>query len=87
MLSDVQYADHHDEETPLECVLGSEDLKPNQFYKILKVKGIPPGFAKKEGLVSSVSTIYANGADIDEESGEYIIPDGEEVQVGILLRL
>ena len=65
----------------MECELQGEDLN-GKGYRMIQVRGLPPGWAKKNGIESGVSTIEAQGFDIDDQTNELIVPSGVEVVVG-----
>lgn len=79
-MADVQFEDHHDEDAPVECELQGEDLE-NKPYQMVRVTGLPPDFARKNRLQSNVNTIFADGAEIDDDTGELVLPVNANVQV------
>ena len=83
VLSDKQFLDKHKEEQPVECELQGEDLD-GKAYRMVQVSGLPPGWAKQNRIESGVSTIEAQGFDIDDDTNELIVPSGAEVVVGHL---
>jgi hypothetical protein len=84
ILSEKQFLDHtRVEEQPVECELQGEDLD-GKGYKMVQVRGLYPGWAKQNGIVSGLSTIEAQGFDIDDDTNELIVPSGAEVVVGQL---
>jgi hypothetical protein len=89
VLSVTQFEDHHSDEKeqqPLECELQGDDLDGGKGYirRMVRVQGLPRGWAKKNGIESSVTTIFAKGSDIDYDTDELIIPANVEVVVGHL---
>lgn len=76
----MQYEDRRDEEQPLECEMQGEDLNGRKF-KMLKIKGLPPGFAKLEYVQSGFTTLFADGSDIDDATNELLIGEGNRIQV------
>eukprot|EP00545_Synedropsis_sp_CCMP1620_P006689 CAMPEP_0119029482 /NCGR_PEP_ID=MMETSP1176-20130426/40541_1 /TAXON_ID=265551 /ORGANISM="Synedropsis recta cf, Strain CCMP1620" /LENGTH=760 /DNA_ID=CAMNT_0006985829 /DNA_START=47 /DNA_END=2329 /DNA_ORIENTATION=- len=81
VLSDKQYEDHHEEEQPVECEMQGEDLNGTK-YKMVKIKGIPPGYVKLNNIESGSTTIFADGSDIDDDNYELTIPNGAQIQLG-----
>lgn len=72
---------HHDEDQPLKCELQGEDLdgKP---HVMVRVKGFTTSWARENNVTSGVTTIFApNGADIDDETRELVIPSEAEIKV------
>jgi hypothetical protein len=81
IISHRQYKDHHDEDQPLECELQGEDLN-GTAYKMVRVRGHSTSWARKNKVESGLDTIFApDGADIDDNAGELIIPSGANIKV------
>lgn len=80
VISDMQYEDRHDEEQPIECEMQGEDLNGRKF-KMVKIKGLPPGFAKLNNFQSGFTTLFADGSDIDDATNELLIGEGTQIQV------
>ena len=73
--------DHSDDDQPLECELQGEDLNGDP-YMMVQVKGLNSSWARKNNVTSGVTTIFApNGADIDDETRELVIPSVAEIKV------
>ena len=66
---------------PLECELQGVDLNGTK-YKLVRVKGLTSSWALKNNVTSGVTTIFApNGADIDDEVNELLVPSGAVIKV------
>jgi hypothetical protein len=48
---------------------------------MVDVKGLPPGWAKKNNVMSGETTMYAPDSDIDDDTDELIIPEGASIEV------
>ena len=81
VLSHKQYLDHHVEEQPLECELQSKDVLNVKQYTMVKVKGLKAKWARKNGIESGVTTLFASNSVIDDDSNELIIPTNETIKV------
>ena len=68
----------------IECELQGEDLVDGRSSMTVLVKGLDADFAHLNNLVSSVSTIYVDGAEIDDAKYELVIPTElkDRVEVG-----
>ena len=85
VISHRQYEDHHEEDQPLECELQGEDLN-GTAYKLVRVRGHSTSWARKNKVESGLGTIFApDGADIDDDAGELIIPSGANIKVNTIL--
>ncbi|KAI2503879.1 Gametolysin peptidase M11 [Fragilaria crotonensis] len=82
ILSDKEYLDHHVEDQPLECELQSTDVVKANGISVVKVKGKTTGWAKKNGIESGVTTLFASNSVIDDDTDELIIPTGETIELG-----
>ena len=84
VLSHKQYIDHHFEEQPLECELQSQDVLNVKQYKVVKVEGLTTRWARKNGIESGVTTLFASNAVIDDDSSALIIPTNVTIKVSQL---
>jgi hypothetical protein len=82
VLIEKQYEDNlYHEDQPLKCELQGEDLNGDQ-YMMVQVKGLDSSWARKNNVTSGVTTIFVpNGADIDDETRELVIPSKAEIKV------
>ena len=81
VVSHKQYLDRHVEEQPLECELQSNDKMNVKQYKMVKVQGLTTKWARKNGIKSGVTTLFASNSVIDGDSSELIIPTNETIKV------
>jgi hypothetical protein len=84
LLAEVQFEDKIEREADVFCVLQGADLV-GAVYNMVKVKGLPPGWAKNNNVVSAETFLLAPAADIDFAASELIIPDGADIQVNPFL--
>lgn len=79
----VLLKDNHEDQY-IECELQGEDLANGRSSMAVAVKGLDAEFAHLNNLVSSVSTIYVDGAEIDDVTYELVIPSElkDRVEVG-----
>ena len=81
VLSHKQFEDRHSEYQPLECELQGADLN-GAAYKMVRVANHTTDWATRNNLESGESTIFATeGAEINDETGELIIPPGSTIEV------
>jgi hypothetical protein len=80
VISEKEYDDNHEEDQPLECELQGDDLDGGA-YQMLRVKDVTTKWAKNNKLESGLSTIFAQDAEIDDDSNELKIPKGSSIQV------
>jgi hypothetical protein len=78
------FEDKIEREADVFCVLQGADLV-GAVYSMVKVKGLPPGWAKNNNVVSAETFLLAPAADIDFAASELIIPDGADIQVNPFL--
>lgn len=84
-VADIQYSDHTTAEPEdVECELQGED-RPNGQAKLVKVKGINRAWVKANKAESGMTTIFAEGADVDLDTDELILPENPRVQVRCLI--
>ena len=81
VLSDKQYLDHHVEEQPLQCELQSNDVLNVKQYTMVEVKGLTTKWARKNGIESGVTTLFASNSVIDDDFSELIIPTNVTIKV------
>jgi hypothetical protein len=65
----------------LTCLLASQDLTNGQRSQIVRVKGLTLKWAKKNRLISGVTTIFAKTAQIDDKVDTLIFPPGVTIKV------
>ena len=82
VLIEKQYEDNlHHEDQPLRCELQGDDLNGEQ-YMMVQVNGLDSSWARKNNVTSGVTTIFVpNGAEIDGETRELVIPSKAEIKV------
>jgi hypothetical protein len=85
ILVERRYEDNHRHaDQPLNCELQGEDLN-GEPYMMVQVKGLNSSWARKNNVTSGITTIFApNGADIDDDTRELVIPSVAEVKVRAL---
>ena len=81
LLSEKEYDDGRRVDQPLECELQGDDLNGKK-YKSVIIKGLTSSWAATNNVTSGVTTIFApNGAIIDDQKNEFIVPAGSAIKV------
>ena len=86
VMFEVQYEDHRSIDEPLACELQGDDLN-GKSYSLVRIKGLTSRWARKNNVISGVSTIFAaEGAAIDDKTNELTIPTGSTIKVSRVAR-
>lgn len=80
LISEKEYEDNREEDQPLECELQGDD-RNGGLYRMVRIHGVTTKWAKNNKLESGLSTLFAQDAEIDDESNELRIPEGSNIQV------
>jgi hypothetical protein len=84
VMFEVEYEDHRSIDEPLACELLGDDLN-GKSYSLVRIKGLTSKWARKNNLISGVSTIFSvDGAAIDDRTNELAIPTGSTISVSRL---
>jgi hypothetical protein len=86
LISEKEYEDNREEDQPLECELQGDD-RNGGLYRMVRIHGVTTKWAKNNKLESGLSTLFAQDAEIDDESNELSIPEGSNIQVCTLFMI
>ena len=81
IFSDRDYIDHRVEDQPVECELQATDIINVKEHSVVRVRGMTSRWARKNAVLSGVTTLYAPNAVIDDMTNELIIQTGETIKV------
>jgi hypothetical protein len=65
----------------LECELHGEDLIDGESFRMVRLQGLWANWATDKGIVSGVSTIFAPGSLINDDTNALVIVNTAAVQV------
>ena len=76
-----EYVDKRSVDEPLGCELQGEDLIGRQYWMVT-IKGLTTSWARKNKVTSGATTIFVpDGAYINDETSELVIPPGATIKV------
>ena len=81
LLSEKEYADHHAEDQPVLCELHPDDRKSGARYQAVKINGLTSRWARKNNILSGVTTLFAESSLIDDSTNELLIPSHSTIKV------